>query len=197
MLLRGTLQFRAQYEDSSNRTLELKDEYQVDIRIDTDNIPHVRETGGRLDAPDRIARLGKKDIMDMHIYPKTKEVCLGTIPNMLKIYSEDPTIKGIFYNLIIRYFYYHTYWEQIGVEPWPGLPHGFFGILKEYARLRGSVNPRLYAPHLTPAILCMLNSNKRLGKNRTCFCPKARKAKHCDCGTIDIYNLLCEDYQSA
>ena len=186
-LLRGTLEFRAAYQNRE----ELHDEYQVDIRIGSDNLPHVWETGGRLEA--RAVQL-KKSIADMHVYPKTGEACMGTTPIMQKICSEDPTIKGMFYNLIIRYFYYHTHWERKGVEPWPGLPHGIEGILQDYADNRGSISPLSYAAasELPAWFIEAAKGGKKFRPNDKClFC--GLKVKKCACKGMENYNIFRKD----
>ena len=81
--------------------------------------PHVREIGGRLQK--KADKMGKP-LMDMHVYPISGEICMGTAATMTKIINDDNSIQGVFHNLIIRYFYYHSFWEKFGDEPWPGLP---------------------------------------------------------------------------
>ena len=184
-VLRGTLEFRAAYQNCG----ELHDEYQVEIRISSDNLPHVWETKGRLE--DRAKQLGKK-MEDLHVDPKTKEACMGTIPIMQKICSEDPTIKGMFYNLIIRYFYYHTHWERMGVEPWPGLPHGIEGVLQEYADNRGRFSPLSYAAQLPSWFIETAKDGKKFRPNDKClFC--GCKVKKCACNGMNNYNIFRQD----
>ena len=193
MLLCGTLNFWGQYADSNQQQLELNGEYQVHIRIDTDNIPYAWETEGRLES--LASKLGKQNIRDIHVYPKHEEmweICMGTIPGMRKIYSEDPTMEGLFRNIIIRSFYYYAYLEQMEKEPWTGLPHGFLGVLKEYASNPG--DPLSYAPHLTDDDRRLLSG--KLGRNQPCLCRRG-KVKHCNCGAVDAYNVFRKDYRRA
>ena len=191
-LLCGTLNFWGKYADSNQKQLELNDEYQVRIRIDTDNIPYVWETASRLKS--LASKLGKKNLEDIHVYPQDEEICMGTIPTMRKIYSEDPTMEGLFRNIIIRSFYYYAYLEKMGEEPWTGLPHGFLGVLKEYASNPG--DPLSYAPYLKGDALRLLSDKKQLGRNQKCLCQRG-KVKHCNCGAIDEYNVFRKDYRRA
>ncbi len=191
-LLCGLLEFCAKYEDRNKEFLELRDEYKVDIRIGWDNIPYVWETGGRLQA--RAVELRKDSIMDMHVYPSTKRICMGTVPMIKAIYEADPTIKGIFYNLIIRYFYYHAYWEQQSVEPWSGLKHDVAGIIEDYADNRDIVCISEYIKyHLSPELKKCLNIRKIRRVRKMCLCNEY-KMKDCRCGIMEKYDIFREDF---
>ncbi len=186
-LLRGLLVFSAEYEDRNKKTLKLQDEYNVEIRIDIDNVPHVLEKGKRLQT--RADEL-KKPLEDMHVWEE--KICMATAPRMKAIYADDPTIKGIFHNLIIRYFYYHTYWEQQGVEPWDGLKHGYAGIIEEYVdNPAGDVFE--YSKYLSPELQKCLNNRKSRRKRKKCVCNK-RTIKNCSCGIEKKYNIFEKDF---
>ncbi len=188
-LLRGLLVFSAKYKDRDNKELELSGKYNVEIRIGSNNIPHVLEKGGYLQA--RADELGK-DIIDMHVYPKSKRICMGTMPMMKAIYAADPTIKGIFHNLIIRYFYYHTYWKQEGVEPWVGLKHGGAGIIEEYVDNPAS-DVFEYSKYLSHELQKCLNIRKSRRKRKKCVCNKLT-IKNCSCGVEKKYNIFEKDF---
>ncbi len=188
---RGSLKFCAKYEDFNKNFLELEDEYNVEIGIDWDNVPHVWETGERLRT--RAVELGKDSIMDMHVYPRTQEICMGTAPMVKTICKADPTIKGIFYNLIIRYFYYHTYWERQSVEPWNGLKHDVVGIIEDYVDNRDIVCVSEYIKyHLSPGLRECLNTIKIRCVREMCLCNEY-KMKDCRCGIMEKYDIFRED----
>ncbi len=189
-MLRGPLKFFAKYEDFNKNFLELEDEYNVNIRIGWDHMPHVWETGGRLQT--RADNLGKQ-LIDMHVYPNTKEICMATVPMIKAIYADDPTIKGIFYNLIIRYFYYHTYWEQQGVEPWKGLRHDDAGIIDDYFDNRGIVCVSEYIKYLSYTSKKRLNSRNIRRTEKKCLCNKYKK-KDCRCGIMEKYHIFEKDF---
>ena len=190
-VLVGLLEFVAEYEDRNKKKLELRDEYEVKIKIGEDSIPHVWETGGRLQK--RADKLGKKDIRDMHVYPNTKwKICMGTVLKMKEICVADSTIEGIFNNLIIRYFYYHTYWERQGVEPWDGLKHGDAGIIEEYID-----NPASgvfeYSKYLSPELLKYINIRKISRAREMCICNNY-KIKECSCGIMEKYSIFQKNW---
>ncbi len=190
-VLVGLLEFVAEYEDRNKKKLELRDEYEVKIKIGEDSIPHVWETGGRLQK--RADKLGKKDIRDMHVYPNTKwKICMGTVLKMKEICVADSTIEGIFNNLIIRYFYYHTYWERQGVEPWDGLKHGDAGIIEEYIDNPAS-DVFEYSHCLSHELQQCLNNRKFRRKRKKCVCNKLT-IKNCGCGIEKKYNAFEEDF---
>ncbi len=190
-LLRGTLEFFAKYEDRNKEFLELRDEYNVDIRIGWDNVPHVWETGGRLQA--RAVEL-KKTLMDMHVYyPGTGEICMGTVPMIKAIYDADSTIKGIFHNLIIRYFYYHTYWKQKGVEPWKGLKHGNVGFIEDYADNRDIVCVSKYINCISPGLRKCIHIRKNSRLREMLFCDDCI-IKECSCGIMEKYSIFQKDW---
>ncbi len=186
-LLRGLLVFSAEYEDRNKKTLKLQDEYNVEIRIDIDNMPHVWEKGKRLQThADEL----KKPLVDMHVW--AEKICMATVPMMKAIYADDPTIKGIFHNLIIRYFYYHTYWKQKGVEPWDGLKHGDAGIIEEYID-----NPASgvfeYSKYLSPELLKYINIRKISRAREMCICNNY-KIKECSCGIMEKYSIFQKNW---
>ncbi len=183
-LLRGLLVFSAHYKDRNKKELKLQGEYKVEIRIGNNNIPQVWEKGGYLQA--RADELGK-DIIDMHVYPVSKKICMGTMPMMKTIYAGDPTIKGIFYNLIIRYFYYHTYWKQEGVEPWDGLKHDIGAIIEDYVDNRNIVCVSEYIKYYLS-----LDLIKCLDIREMCLCNKY-KMKECSCGIMEKCDIFRED----
>ncbi len=188
-LLCGALVFSAEYEDRNKKKLKLQDEYNVEIRIDSDNVPHVWEKGKRLQA--RADEL-KKPLIDMHVYTGGEKICMATVPMMKAIYADDPTIKGIFHNLIIRYFYYHTYWKQECVEPWDGLKHGDAGIIEEYIDNPAS-DVFEYSKYLSHELQKCLNIRKSRRKRRKCVCNKLT-IKNCSCGIEKKYNIFEESF---
>ena len=192
-LLSGTLDFCGQYDDINGQQLEeLKGKYQVAIRFEYDNFPHVWETAGRLQA--RATQL-KKDIVDMHVYPGANgKVCMGIAPNIRRICAEDPTMKGVFYNFIIRYFYYHTYLEKHDREPWPCLAHGAWGFCQGYPNNRdGGIIKFLGQCPSTVMSLVLLKPYILPNGKCPCGCGKADL---CCCGAVQGFNALHEDFRS-
>lgn len=190
-LLRGPLQFKAYYEDRDKRTLELEDEYMIEMYFDhnfSGFFPRVWEIGGRLQK--RADDLGKP-LIDMHVYSDSGEICMGTKPTMIRIINNDPSIKGVFHNLIIRYFYYHTYWERCGREPWPGLAHDIQGFCQDYLNNREKGIQSYLSLTGCPKLKALVQ--RKFGKKTSCIC-RRRKTKHCNCGAMKGLKAMQKDY---
>ena len=189
-LLRGTLHFNAYYDYRNKQLPVLEDEYEVEMRFNPGLFPHVREIGGRLQK--KADKMGKP-LMDMHVYPISGEICMGTAATMTKIINDDNSIQGVFHNLIIRYFYYHSFWEKHGQEPWPGLAHGMQGFCQDYINNRklGVLN---YLQQSCP-LLIMKVKGKTVRGSDPCLCEK-RKAKSCNCGAVKGLKAMQKDYRA-
>ena len=73
------------------------------------------------------------NLLDLHIYPETKELCLGSPMAVSMKMEQINSIRGFFEELLIPYLYYHSYWKKHGSEPWLGLSHDAAGILEDLA----------------------------------------------------------------
>ena len=191
-LLRGTLHFNAYYEYRNKQLPVLEDEYEVEMRFNPGLFPHVREIGGRLQK--KADKMGKP-LMDMHVYPISGEICMGTAATMTKIINDDNSIQGVFHNLIIRYFYYHSFWEKFGDEPWPGLVHGLLGLYQDYLdnKEMGISAYLSQYPGLVGAV-----RKKIIRGNDPCPCNprKAKSCKSCNCGAVKGLKAMQKDYRA-
>lgn len=191
-LLKGLLQFKACYPDiKGNELEEIQDEYEVAIKFEKNNVPHVWEIGGRLQ---RRARDLKRSIISMHVYPHNHEACLGTPFHIRKIMRKDPTIDGAFRNLIVRYFYYHAYLEKHGREPLPGLGHGCEGYFQGYSR---DIGPDAFwecVPWGMPREFWkkIEHLEKLAESDWPCLCLQ-RRAQNCSCGAVEGFDTLIDD----
>lgn len=203
-IITGNLRFRARMRADSQVPLEtapeieiwhqspaialggryIEDCYEIEGFFDKNSNPHFKETGGRLKA---YAKKIGKPIIDLHIFPKTKELCLGHPVNIMKIINQAEGVQFFFEKLLIPYFYYHSYWQKYGKEPWLGLKHGVDGILEGLVDLRrelddwagiDTVLARL-PDRVHSEIRQRLASGLKAKRNDMCFCGSRKKIKNC------------------
>ena len=194
-LLSGLLQFKAAYPDYNNEKLVLADEYQVEVRIGLNSMPYVWEVGKYLE--NRAKEMGRP-LVDMHVYPRGEHICMGTSISMQRIIEQHKSlrkkfIEGVFDNLIIPYFYYHTYWREHGCEPWLGLAHDEWGFCQDYPNNRGMGIMR-YLKKSPPKAIYRVVFGRDIHANKCpCDCDRAEP---CRCGAVQGFNALREDYRS-
>ncbi len=179
----------------------LEDSFEVEGYFDGNSIPHFKETGGRLEA--HAQKIGKP-VIDLHVYPTTQELCLGHPARILLIMKQDISIQNFFEKLLIPYFYYHSYWQEYGMEPWRGLKHGEVGILEGLADFKHELNSpgsiEVTLRHLSDGTYSEID--RRLGSgliikpNDMCFCGSEKKVKRC-CGDLAMkgFNILFKAIQ--
>ncbi len=200
-IIKGRLFFKAQLLDKNSRQVELfeqtpnnpkddyiDDDYKISCFIAPSGFPYVWETNGKIMA--QLKKLGVTNLMDGHMYPNQDNMlCLGTQAELMSKLNSNSTLKDIFEQFIIPYFYYHSYWAKFKVEPWKGLAHGDKGILQNYYEKHKTLNPEPYFKLLSSATRKNLIRNKKIQPNAPCFCEKT-KAKRCNCKATDGYDLL-------
>jgi len=99
------------------------DQFKVEIEFPinlSDRIPSAKETGKRI--PREI---------DYHVY-KDGEMCLGSKLEILRRFSEDPSLKGFIINLLEPFLFSYSWKEKYGEYPFGELPHGHKGIYQFY-----------------------------------------------------------------
>ena len=188
-LLRGHLDVDARYPYHNSPML--KCEYQIKMRIGIDFIPYVWETGGYLQAR---AKDMRKELIDMHVHTRPGYICMGTPIRMRRIIQQDRSIRGVFDNLIIPYFYYHTYWKKYGVEPWPGLAHDEWGFCQDYLN-NCDMGVVRYLEESPAELTTLVIQRQEIHAEDKCPCG-CGKAKQCRCGAVDGFNALKRDYHA-
>ncbi|MCY4211231.1 MAG: hypothetical protein OXE97_09360 [Gammaproteobacteria bacterium] len=162
----------------------LEDHYEIEGFFDDNWYPYFKETEGRLET---YARKIGKSLMEVHVFPETKELCLGHPVSIQAIMEQKISIQKFFERLLIPHLYYHSYWQKYGVEPWRGLNHGDAGILEGLSDLKNELNNlnsiRLSYAHVSKQIqlkICQcLVSGLEIKRNNTCFCGSGEKVKDC------------------
>jgi hypothetical protein len=172
----------------------IQDVYEIKIDLSSDEfLPIVREIGGRILKSKE--KWGIDKLEDLHIYPD------GTL--CLCVTTEEETrmpngfnLKDFFENLLIPFFYYQSFFERYGKEPWKGYSHGDLGILESYLRQK---NPSpelitLFFDSLSDRFQRCLVNHIRFKGHELCICQSNRKFKKCHKDALLGYNKLKVDF---
>lgn len=167
----------------------IEDEYELEMWFGLCEFgviwPHVKETGGRLK---RRAVAKGKSIVYCHVSLATEELCLAAPQKTAEIMQEDSSVKNFFERLLIPNLYYHSYCDRFDHEPWPGLAHGFIGILEDVADSKESIQSgrfrwdffTLHLERNRPGIIrCLQGLGRNLKSHDQCFCGSGKKIKKC------------------
>lgn len=108
----------------------IQDEYKVRIEkyIASGNLlPSVKEIGGKIK---KVAILKDLPLLDMHIYPKTENLCLGTILDIENQFSENISVFDFIDKLLKPYLYEQSFFAKFDYWPWGERSHGLLGELE-------------------------------------------------------------------
>ena len=181
-------------DEERNERFYIEDKYAIDLSFDGGGLPHVKETGGRLKR--RAQEIADGDLPTVHVFPKSEELCLGSNLSVRLRMRKIDTLEDFFDELLIPYFYYHSYWEKHGQEPWPGRSHGCDVAvhLEDMYRHRKFLDSEI----ANEAIRFLLEQgapphifdNEKMGPNAKCFCGSRRKVKDCHPEAREGFNIL-------
>lgn len=180
------------YESKTGIIIE--DVYEIEIDFSNQGfLPLVRETG------ERILRSKEKwhveQLVDMHVFPNgTACLCMPSEAT-LKL-PNGFNLKDFFEELLIPYFYYQSFFEKYGREPWKGYSHGDFGILESYF-CQKNPTPELtwfYFLSLSDEWQMYVRENIRFKGYKPCACKSGRKFKKCHREALLGYNRLRIDF---
>lgn len=205
--LRGELAFRMTYDsdDESHYIINpnastcigqgilIEDVYKVDIVFwDAQFLPEVWEIGGRIKATQK--KWGIDNLVDLHVYSKG-DCCLCILPELDQKLPNGFNLEDFFHRLLVPYFYYQSYYEQFGQEPWRGYSHNDAGYLESYL-YRQNTSPDLmkkYLIFLSPKTLKLLYDKKQLKGHHLCFCQSNQKFRKCHYDAMFGYEQLRKD----
>ena len=177
-------------QDTALDPLFIEDVYEIEIVFNPDDfVPIVREIGGRLE---KRAHEMDGDILKLHVFPKSKILCLGKPLSMYLELQKNPCIENFFEKFLIPYLYYHSHVEKYGKEPWPGLPHHEIPVFEDFYRYRKSVSAdtiSITLKHLHENMRLLLEQGKR-NPNKRCLCGSNKKAKACHPLALKGFNIL-------
>lgn len=192
----GELDFRMYYDQkipdkyiinpTSKFALEDKrlvtDVYEITIDFNSNTkIPDAFETGGRIEAS--AEKWGIESLIDLHVYPN-RSLCL-CIPLEWDIKLPNGfNLADYFTNLLIPYFYYQSFFEKYGEEPWKGYAHGDIGLLESFHRraLNNKLSNEIvemYFEGVTSNLKKKLNTRRMIKGHHLCFCGSGQKIRNC------------------
>jgi hypothetical protein len=115
---------------------------------------------------------------------KDYSLCLCPKPEEKLFFSKGFGLREFFNNLLIPFFYYQSYLERFGKEPWKSSSHGELGILESYAKqeflhipLRDTV--ATYIECLNTETVSLVVSKKKLNKSQLCLCGSKNRFQDC------------------
>lgn len=147
--IEGKLLFRMLYREGENQYIinprieengnkySISDCYEMEVVLttsDNSNLPQVIERGGRIQKV--LDKYNIKDSRDIHVYPVTNVACLCARTEENFRMPKGFNIEDFINNLVIPFFYYQSYYEKYGEEPYQGYSHGPLGILENYTDIR-------------------------------------------------------------
>ncbi len=200
----GELSFKVYYSDDDNKFVINPDDsykniigdvYEIEIDFSQKKLlPSVKETGGKIEKIK--VKLGLPNIGELHVNPK------GTLCLCVKTEEQIKMPKGFnlsdfFNNLLIPFFYYQSYYEKYGKEPWKGFSHGELGVLEHYEVYKGDISKdtiEIFLKNISPKTLDLLIKNERLQGHHKCICCSGKIFRDCHYRSIFGYNKLRNDY---
>ena len=164
----------------------ISDCYSISVHLENPKLPIVWEHGGRLQA---YAQKIGKDFLDLHVYKKGN-LCLGLPEIVADVISEHPGVGEFLERLVVPYFYYYSYCEKYGNEPWPGLHHRReLALLEQIYHDRKS--PRM-EKILIPAAFKAVSPSLLHARNKrlACLCGSGRKMVECHHQAAEGHKIL-------
>ena len=159
LTLIGDFSFSAKLEGYQ----EISDSYSIRCSIPAkfpDKLPYVYEIGERI--PN-----------GFHTF-KGGSLCLGAPIRLKLILAEDPTLSGVFKNLILPYLYNHSYKEKFGELPVGDLAHGAPGLVYDYEKLFN-----LEGASACLGMIKLLGLKRRVANKKPCPCGSGKRLGKC------------------
>lgn len=111
----------------------VKDVYKIQIKFLRNGnsiLPQVREIGGRLES---FSKKSGINMADLHVQPNGT-LCLCPRQEEERRMPSGLDLDILFSELIIPFFYSHSFFEKYNNRPWKDYSHGTLGTLEYYAR---------------------------------------------------------------
>jgi hypothetical protein len=206
-MIRGELSFRMCYSNNDNKFVINQDDsyndkesriiqdiYEIEIDLSQQKIvPLVKEIGSRIQ---RIKeKWNLKDLKDIHVN-SNGTLCLCVKTEECYKMPKGFILRDFFYNLLIPFLYYQSYYEKYGKEPWRSYSHGDLGILESYLNYQGEISQdiiNLFLKSISDKILKSIKENISL-KKQPCICNSNKIFKKCHNNVLIGYNRLKCDY---
>ena len=138
----------------------------------------------------------KLSYADVHMY-EDGSLCLCTEPEEKLLFADGFRLPRFFYKILIPYFYYQSYLDKFGREPWKSSSHGSLGILESYDRQLNDDQPlelvvNYFLDSLELSLKNIILANKSL--NISCLCGSGKKIKICHKVAFSGLKKLHRDY---
>lgn len=164
----------------------ISDKYKIRIDFEErkNSKPVVREMGGRLKALMQARSVSRADL---HMYDNGN-ACLMTPQELNLVYLPNKSLKYLFENYVIPYFYSQSYYEQNdGIWPWPHYPHNLKGILEWYIEHHDLVNSVQETvttingldPKYTASFMLRVKRRESFSPGSKCICGSGRSYTRC------------------
>lgn len=172
----------------------IQDAYEIEIYLSGPGfLPEVREVGGRI--LNSKAKWNIAELADLHLY-QNGSACLCIKTEEQTKMPNGFNLKDFFENLLIPFFYYQSFFEKYGREPWKGYSHGDLGFLESYF-CQKNPSPEmigLYFYYLSDGLKKYLTNNVRFRGHEPCICQSKRKFRKCHRDAFLGYNKLRVDF---
>ena len=158
----GTLSIASAYDSTTglftpeahpNQCGYIESDYEIRIKFNQSDVfgfPVVYEESGRLLLA---AKKVNETLLDWHIN-HDGSICLGIFPEY-----QWKDVATYVLDKVIPYFYWASYRERYGIEPWKAYRHGCLGLMDALRMPPNKINGK--------------------ARNRLCPCSSGKKYKHC------------------
>lgn len=177
----------------------ISDVYEILITFHSKiKIPDVFEIGGRIEASAH--KWNIENLSDLHVFPDNKLCLCIPLEWNLKL-PNGFNLPDFFANLLIPYFYYQSYFEHNGKEPWSGYGHGDLGLLESFHRriVANNLNSDIvdiYVKGLSPELQRKIKNKYKIKGHHKCLCGSERKVRNCHQAVLLAYNSLYKHYHA-
>lgn len=191
-IFKGCLWFRMSYSSSTgNGVINPNEEINLEDSFCIEDVFEIRfkvnENQAKITAWETNGRIlhtknkWKFSYADVHMY-EDGSLCLCTEPEEKLLFVDNFRMPRFFYRILIPYFYYQSYLDKFGKEPWKSSSHGTLGILESYDRQLNDDQPlelvvNHYLDSIEPFLKRIICENKPL--SILCLCGKGKKFKNC------------------
>jgi len=160
----------------------ITDVYEIIIDFNTKlKIPNVFETGGRIESSAQKWEIAS--LLDLHVYDN-KNLCLCIPVEWDLKLPNGFNLPDFFTNLLIPYFYYQSFFERYGKEPWKGYGHGEIGLLESFYErtITNNLSSKIinmYVDALSPELKQKLLHKVNIKGHHPCLCGSGKKIRNC------------------
>lgn len=173
----------------------IQDVYEIEVDLSQPKfLPPVRELGGRIFVSKE--KWDIENIIDLHLY-SDGTACLCPPSEIPAKFPNGFDLRDFIEDLIVPFFYYQSFFEKYGREPWKAYSHGYLGILESYYNDQAPTSLQTIQDYLTflpEGIRADIRRNIKAKGHHLCKCGSGKKFRKCHQEVLYGYNKLREDY---